>query len=59
MKLAQEDPPLRFDPCYITAEPEDKVLKETLDMFKDSIYPVLLREEEDLTIPTAHKESYG
>ena len=56
-KLGQEDPPLRFDPCYITAEAEDEVL--SLEMFKDSIYPVLIREDEDLQIPTPHKASYG
>ena len=45
-KIAPEDPPLRFEPCYIPPV-EDEILSETLDLFKESVNPVLLNIERE------------
>ena len=45
-KIAPDDPPLRFEPCYIPPV-EDEILNEALDLFKESKNPVLEDEEED------------
>ena len=45
-KMAPDDPPLRFEPCYIPPV-DDEILNDALDLFKDSKNPVLEDEEKD------------